>query len=141
MGGLVGSFAGDASPPPMVFTAIVAGCVVVGALLGSFPGVVVGAILQLRWVLPLLGAVLGTVLATAFCVVVDQIAGVEIATPQRAGLAAFVFLAPPLLGLLFGVWRYRTLCKRDQLRALATTEPEKLLSPIASAGQPPRSGR
>jgi hypothetical protein len=124
MGGLVGSFAGDASPPPMVFTAIVAGCVAVGALLGSLPGIIVGVLLQVRWVLPLLGAAFGAVLAVAFCVVVGQLTGVEIATPQRAGLAAFIFLAPPLLGLLFGVRRYQTLRKRDQLRASPTTEPE-----------------
>jgi hypothetical protein len=120
MGGLVGSFAGDASPPLMVFLAIVFACVASGALFGALPGVVVGVILQVRWVLPLLFAALGTVLAAAFCVVVDQLAGVEIATPQRAGLAVFILLAPPLLGFLFGVRRYQTLRERDRLRALAT---------------------
>jgi hypothetical protein len=130
MGGLVGSFAGDASPPSVVFMAIVAGCVAVGALLGSLPGVVVGVILQVRWVLPLLGATLGTVLAVALCAVVGQLSGVEVDTVLISGLAAFVFLALPLLGLLFGVRRYHTLRERDRLRALVTRERETTTSPI-----------
>jgi hypothetical protein len=141
MGGLVGSFAGDASPPPTVFMAIVAGCAAVGALLGSLPGIIVGLFLQVRWVLPLLGAALGAVLAVAFCIVVHQLGDIDIPTPQRPALAASVFVAPTLLGLLFGVWRYQTLRKRDRKRALATSELETTNGPVPTAAPPPRSAR
>jgi hypothetical protein len=79
-------------------------------------------------------------LAVAFCIAADRFAGIEIATPQTAGLAAIVLLTPPVVGLLFGMRRYRTLCERDRLRALTVKELATPADP-ATAARPPRSAR